>query len=69
VAAASETQLDPVVNQAFGFHPLTDAHFGEQVHGALLQHPSPNPLLNVLPAAVLDYDGIDAKQIQKVREH
>ena len=35
VAATSETQLDPVVNQAFGFHPLTDAHFGEQVHGAL----------------------------------
>jgi len=38
VTAAAKAQLNPIVNQAFGFHPFASTHFREQVNGSLLQH-------------------------------
>jgi hypothetical protein len=63
VTLASETQLDAIVDQAFGSHPVANPHFGQQVASALLEHAGSNPLLDILPAAVLDHNGIDSLQI------
>jgi hypothetical protein len=55
------------MDQPFNFHPLTDTHFGQQIHRSLLQHASSNALLYILPTAILDYDGVKPVQIQEVR--
>jgi hypothetical protein len=52
--AAREAQLNAVMYQTFFLHPLANAHFGEQVHGSLLQDARSNPLLDILAAAILD---------------
>jgi hypothetical protein len=69
MAASSEAQLDPVVDESFGLHPLGHAHLGEQVDCLLLEDAGTDALLNILAAAVLDYDGIDSIEIEQVREH
>jgi hypothetical protein len=43
-----------MMNQTFSLHPLANAHFGEQVHGSLLQNARSNPLLDILAAAILN---------------
>jgi hypothetical protein len=69
VTAASKAQLDSVVDQALGFHMLANPHLGEEVDCSLFQHAGADALLHILAAAILDYDGVNPLQIQKVREH
>jgi len=69
VTAAPEAQLDPMVNQAFGFYPLANPHLGEQIDRSLLQHAGTDTLLRILAAAIFNDDGVNPLQISKVREH
>jgi len=61
-----EEQFDAVVRQAVAVEPRADAGLAQQVDGALLEHTRADPLLDVLPAASLDHDGLDAAQVQQV---
>ena len=56
VTAAPEAQLDPMVNQAFGFYPLANPHLGEQIDRSLLQHAGTDTLLRILAAAIFKDD-------------
>ena len=69
VAAAAETEFDPIVYQSLFFHTLADTHLGEQVHGALFQDTGAHPFLDILAAAIFYDDGIDAVQVKKMREN
>ena len=66
---AREPQLDAVVDEPLAPQPLADADLVQQVDRALLQHARADPLLDVLAAPVLEHDGVDARQVQQMREH
>jgi len=69
VSLAAEAQLDAVVNEAFAFETLADAHLDQEVHRALFEHARANPALDVLAVAVLEDDRVDALEVQEVSEH
>ena len=69
MAAAAEAQFDAVMDQAESLHPLADASFVEQVDGSLFEQAGANPLFDILAAASLEHDGLDAIEVQQVREH
>ena len=66
---AVEAQLDAVVDEALGVHPLADADLVHQVHRALLEHAGAHALLDVLAVARLEDHGLDAPQLQQPAEH
>src|SRR5215831_14699809 len=51
MAAAIESQLNPVVNQALALHALPDTGCRQQINRVLFQDSGANPFLHVLPAA------------------
>jgi hypothetical protein len=63
----SETQFNPVMNQAFTLQPLTHPHLQQQINRTPLEHPSPNALLAVLPAPILQHHRLNVLKVQKVR--
>jgi hypothetical protein len=69
VAPAGELQLDPLVDEPFATQAIAYAHLGEQVDRPLLEHAGADSLLDVLAAPVLEDDGIDALEVQEVRQH
>src|SRR5438034_607744 len=69
VALTGELDLDPVVNEPFPSEPLANADLVQQVDRSLLEHTGPDPVLNVLAAAVFEHDRVDALQMQKLRQH
>jgi hypothetical protein len=64
-----ESNLDPVVHQALVAQPIAEAGRRHQIHGALFEHPRAHPLSDVLTAAPLDHDRIDAVALEEVRQH
>ena len=48
--------------------PSTDTHGVQQVHGALLQDASPDPVDDMVTAAVLDDDRIDAIEVKEMAQ-
>ena len=69
MAAALEAKFNSVVDESFFLHPRAHAHIGEQIHCALLQYAGPDPLLNILAAAIFENDGFDALQVEKMGQH
>ncbi len=69
VALPTEPQLDAVMDHTLLLHTVTDTRLVQQVDRVLLQHARPDPLLDVVAAADLEHDRLDALQVQKVREH
>ena len=67
--APFETQLDAVMDDALAVSRSADADLRQQIDGSLLEHAGPDALLDVLAAARLEDDGVDALQVQQVREH
>jgi hypothetical protein len=49
--------------------PLGDVRLVEEVDRRLLENPRPDPPLDVVAAAQLEDDRLDAGQVQEVREH
>ena len=68
VPLAVELELDPVVDDALALQPLADAGLGEQVDRALLEHAGPDPVLDVVAAAVLEHDRLDPRPLEQPRE-
>ena len=68
VALAVELELDAVVDDPLALQPLSRAGVDEEVGDRLLEHARPQALLDVLPAAVLEHDRLDALAVQEVRE-
>jgi hypothetical protein len=60
MVASAESQLDSVVDEALPLQPLTDTHFNQQINRALLEQPRPDAFFNVLLAARLKDNGLDA---------
>ncbi len=69
MAAAAEAQLDAVMGEAELLQPLADAGFNQQVDGALFEQAGANPLFDVLAAASFEHDGLDAREVEQMREH
>jgi len=69
MSPSAEAQLNSVMDQAFPLHPLADASFNQQIDGALLEQAGADSLFDVLPAARLEYDGLDALKVEQMREH
>src|SRR3954464_13317862 len=67
--AATETQLDAVVHQAFPPNPLAHACSVKQVHRALLQNTRADSLLDVLSRLALNHDRVDSPQVQQLRKN
>ena len=68
VAFALELQLDAVVDDPLALQPLPRAGVDEEVGDRLLEHTRSQALLDVLLAAVLEHDRLDALAVQEVRE-
>ena len=66
---AVEAQLDPVVHEPLGVHPLPEADLVQQVHRRLLEHPRAHSLLHVLAVARLEDHGLDPTQLEQPAEH
>ena len=61
---AAELQLDAVVDDALALQPLARARLGQQVDRGLLEHAGPDAVLDVVAAARLDHDRLDALHTQ-----
>src|SRR6266849_2123026 len=70
VAAGDDVALevDAVVHDPLAVHALADPCVAQQVGRSLLEHARPNPLLDVLSAAILDDDGLDSCNLEQAGE-
>ena len=64
----AEADVERLVDHAFAPQPLVDAELVHQVDGALLQHAGAHATLDVVAAARLQHDAIDAGAMQQMRE-
>jgi hypothetical protein len=69
VERAIETEMDAVVGQPLALHALADAGVDQQIARPLLDQAGADAALDIVAVAVLDDDGLDALEMQKVREH
>ena len=65
VPATVEAQLDPVVDHALAAKAIRKTQLREQVDRALLEHAGANPVLDVVAAAVLEHDRVDALPLRR----
>ena len=68
MALAVELEIDPVVDDSLAIHPLSDAGVPEQLDRALLEHACADAVLDVLAAAGLEDDALDAGDLEQPRE-
>jgi len=66
VTLSVEAQLDALMYEALAVEPIGEAELGEQVNRSLLEDAGADSLLDVLAAAVLEDDAIDALTLQEV---
>ena len=69
MALSGEAKFDTVVNQAFALHPFAHAHLREQIDGARLEHACANAFLAILAGSVFEHDGVDALEVEQMREY
>ena len=68
VRAVVEPQRGAVVHEPFSREPLADAHLVQEVDGWLFQHSGADAMFDVVAAAGLEDDRLDALQVQQVRQ-
>ena len=68
MSAATEAQLDGVLDKTLATQPLVKPQFREQLDRALLKHTGTNPLLDVLAVTILKHDRLDPAPMQKMRQ-
>ena len=66
--AAAEADVEPRVGHALAMQPLAGAELVHQVDGALLQHAGAHAALDVVAAARLQHDAVDAGALQQQRQ-
>ena len=69
VQRAVEVEEDAAVEHALAQHAVADAELGQEVGDPLLEQTSPDAVLDVLAAAILDDDRIDARATEQQRQH
>ena len=69
VQLAVDADIDAAVQNAFALHPIADAHVDEQIGGPVLDQSGADAVLDVIAAAVLDDDAVDAGKVQQPRQH
>ena len=65
---AVELELDAVVDDALALQALARARLDEEIDRALLEHAGPDSLLDVVAAAGLEHDRLDALALEQLRE-
>ena len=65
---AGEGDIQPLVAQAFAIQPIADARVAQEIDRALLEHPGAHALDDVILAAILEDDRIDAGEVQQVAQ-
>ena len=66
--AAAEADVEPRVDHALALQPLAGAELVHQVDGALLQHAGADAAFDVVAAARLEHDAVDAGAMQQQRQ-
>ncbi len=66
---ALESQLDTVMDEPFASQAIANTGCDEQIDGALLEHAGTHALFDVLTAAPLDDNRLDAFEVEQVRQH
>src|SRR4051812_29787515 len=69
VALAVEAQLDAVMDEPLACQAVAEPGLGQELDGALLEDAGADAVLDVLAAAGLEDDGVDALEVQEVRQH
>jgi hypothetical protein len=57
------------MKQSFPPHPIAYVHLVEQINRTLLQYAGANALFAILAASSLDHYGMDALQVQQLRQN
>jgi hypothetical protein len=68
VAAAVETDLDALIDQALAPHPPAEAEVVQEGHGPVLEDAGPHPAHAIRPRAVLEDHRLDARMVEQVGE-
>ena len=68
VALAGELQVDAAVHDPLALHARPDPCPDERVDRPLLEHAGADPLLDVVPAPILQHDRVDSRAVQELRE-
>jgi hypothetical protein len=68
MAAAVESELDAVVNQAFALEAGTEARHIEEIDRTLFQHAGSHAAFDIVATAILDNDGFDPIAVKQVRQ-
>ena len=69
VQGAAEAEIDAVVEHAFALHARAHADLDQEVARPLLDQSGADAALDIVAAAVLQHDGLDARQMQEMRQH
>jgi hypothetical protein len=64
-----ESEPDAIVPQSLALEAIADAGIDQQVNGPLFENARSNALLDVLSAAAFENDRLNAREMQKMREH
>jgi hypothetical protein len=64
-----EREMNAVVKHALMLHARAGSDLDEKIRRPLLEEPGADAVLDIRPAAILQYDGVDAGTMQKMREH
>ncbi len=68
VSAAAEAKLDAMVQESFAGEAFADARALEELDRRMLEHARAHAMLDVVAAAVLDDDRVNALEMQQMRE-
>ena len=68
VTAPAEAELDAVMHEALARESVADAGALQQLDRRMLEHARADPMLDVVAASVLDDDGLDAFEVQEMRQ-
>ena len=69
VQGAAEAEIDAIVEHSLALHARAHADFNQQVARPLLDQSGADAALDIVAAAVLQHDGLDARQMQEMRQH
>ena len=69
VTASTETEPYSLMPQSLPLQARANAGIDHQVHRSLFQHTGPNTIFNILAAAALQNNRLDAVQVQQVGKH